>query len=170
MQNVKIPQNIQIEDKLIGPLSIRQIIIVGIGLGTSYTLVSAVKKSAGTIPYTAHVYIWLPAIIAIAFAMVKINDISLFRYCLLMVEMMLKPRRRVWRPREGLFINVLTHAALEREERAMVKATKKSEKMALVEAKTTPRLDELSVILDREGRAPASVTRRMDTVHSTDVP
>ena len=78
MQNVKIPQNVQIEDKLIGPLSLKQLILVGIGGGFSYTLFAAINKSVGYVPLTAHMVIWLPAIFSAAFALVRINDISLF--------------------------------------------------------------------------------------------
>ena len=150
MQNVKIPQNVQVEDKLIGPLSLKQLILVGIGGGFSYTLFAAINKSVGYVPLTAHMVIWLPAIFSAAFALVRINDISLFRYCLLTIEMLSKPRRRVWQPRQGIILNIQTRpiASQKAKEGAAASLRPKVEKTSL-------KLEELTSLLDQEGKSTA---------------
>ena len=108
MDYVKIPQNVRVQDKLIGPLGLKQIILIAVGGGFSYTLFAMMNKTYGYVPPVAHAFIWWPGILAAAFAVVRINDITLFRYCLLTIEMMSKPRQRVWQPRHGLIINIQT--------------------------------------------------------------
>ena len=150
MDYVKIPQNVQIEDKLIGPLSIRQIALIAVGGGTSYALFSGLQKTYGAVPGIAHAFIWLPAIIFIAFAVVKIHDISLFRYVLLILETLSKPRRRVWRPRSGISIEIESPIALAKYEKQKQKEAQSKEKNKEAhEKKSDIRIEELSTILDR---------------------
>lgn len=106
MQNIKIPQNVQIADKLVGPFSLKQLLLVALGGGFSYALYASINRSVGYVPMAAQMFIWMPAILSAAFALVKINDLSLWRCCLLIVEMMSKPRRRSLLPRQGLMINI----------------------------------------------------------------
>ena len=145
MDYVKIPQNIRIEDKLIGPLSLRQIIIMAMGGGVSYSLFAMVSKTYGHVPPAAHVFVWLPLILCTAFSLIRINDISLTRYSLLVFELMVKPRRRVFQPRRGL--NTIPKAV-------MAKAGKKSKEGDMeIAPKEKPALliEDLSAILDRDG-------------------
>ena len=146
MDYVKIPQNIRIEDKLIGPLSLRQIIMIAIGGGVSYALFAMLSKTYGQVPPVAHAFIWLPLIFCAAFALVKINDISLMRYSLLTFELMVKPRRRVFQPRRGLSIVSKITAP---------KPGKKSkeENMEKIPEKKAVLIGDLSALLDREGEA-----------------
>ena len=148
MDYVKIPQNVRIEDKLIGPLSIRQIALIAIGGGMSYTLFAGLQNTYGEVPAIAHAFIWLPAILFLAFAVVRIYDISLFRYVLLILETLSKPRRRVWQPRSGLSTEIESPAALAKYEKEKKKKGKEVHKEE--EKKSDIRLDELSIILDSE--------------------
>lgn len=155
MDYVKIPQNIRIEDKLIGPLSLRQIIIIAIGGGVSYTFYAMASKTYGQVPAAAHVFIWLPLILCAAFSLVKINDISLMRYALLTFELMVKPRRRVFQPRRGL--NTVPKSAMQKQ-------GKKSKEDALElvpEKKAALFIGDLSALLDRGG------AEKNDTEHTT---
>ena len=158
MQDIKIPQNVQVEDKLIGPLSLKQIILIASGGGISYTLFGSIQKSVGFVPPAAHAVIWLPAIFAVAFAMIKINDITLFRYVLLIIEKVSKPTQRTWQPRQGLVINFQTKPPKESK-----KDKKKKEEEATAAGQSEQvddgngiRLQELSVLLDQKGRTPQS--------------
>jgi hypothetical protein len=154
MDYVKIPQNVRVEDKLIGPLSLKQIIVVALGGGVSYALFAMVKKMYGSVPMVAHAFVWIPLILCLAFALVRINDISLMRYVLLSFELMVKPRKRVWQPRRGL--NILPRAVAEGKKS---KKKQKEEEEALVQEKAASlaaknfRLGDLSVLLDRGGQA-----------------
>ncbi len=113
MDYVKIPQNIRIEDKLIGPLSLRQIVIIAMGGGVSYALYAMVSKSFGVFPPVAHAFVWLPLIFCAAFSLIRINDITLTRYSLLVFELMVKPRKRVWQPRRG--VNTIPRAQMPKK-------------------------------------------------------
>jgi hypothetical protein len=112
MESVKIPQNVQVEDRIVGPFTIKQLVLLGIGGGFSYALFATIKNAVGHVPITAHLVIWWPAIFAAAFSLIRINDISLFQYCMLILEMFSRPRKRVWQPRQGLIINIQTHSPI----------------------------------------------------------
>jgi hypothetical protein len=174
MQNVKIPQNVKVEDKLIGPFSLKQLILVALGGGSSYMLYASIQKSVGIVPAGAHAVIWWPAILSVAFALIRINDISLFRYCLLIIETMSKPRQRVFQARQGLVINIQTRAAIEADTKAKAK---KAKEVSEQKVETSPvKLDELSTILDAEGRKKSQVLSldpletNVDSLRSTVTP
>ncbi len=152
MQNVKIPQNVRVEDKLIGPFSLKQLILVGLGGGFSYVLFASIQKSVGFVPAGAHVVIWWPAILSAAFALVRINDISLFRYVLLIIETLSKPRKRFFQARQGLIINIQTRAAIEADRKMKVAQAKKEGIQEGPSLNAPVKLDELSILLDAEGR------------------
>jgi len=149
MDYVKIPQNVQIEDKLIGPLSIRQIALIAIGGGISYAAFAGLQKTYGAVPPLAHSVIWLPAIFFLAFAVVKIYEISLFRYVLLILETLSKPRRRVWQPRSGLSVEIDSPAALTKYQKEKKEVQRKNKDKEEEIEKPEIRLEELSTILDR---------------------
>ena len=137
---VKIPQNVQIEDRIIGPLSLRQIIIIALGGGFSYMVYSGVQKSAGHVGIPLTVLIWLPALIAAAFAMVQINDLSLTRIVFLLLERMQKPGKRTWAPREGISITIRTSVLKEEPAKIAAETGKPS---------ASQQIAELSSVVDR---------------------
>lgn len=96
---VKIPQNVQIEDRIIGPVTLRQLIITIVGCGISYVLWSGLEKAFGTVSVVVTIIAWIPALIFLAFAFVKIYDVSLLRMIILLIERGIKPQTRVWIPR-----------------------------------------------------------------------
>lgn len=147
MDYVKIPQNVRIEDKLVGPLSLRQIIIIAIGGGTSYALYAMVEKSVGYFPTYAHAVVWWPAIILTALSVVRINDISLTRYVLLIMESSIKPSVRVWQPRKGT--SSLAPKMVQKKSKKSASNEEVDEKK---EKKSDVRLQDLSIILDQEGK------------------
>ena len=164
MESVKIPQNVRVEDKIVGPFSIKQLILMGIGGGFSYALFASIKSTAGTIPFTAHLLIWWPAILSAAFALIRINDISLFRYCILIVEMFSRPRKRVWQPRQGIIINIQTRktsSPLKKAQEKFLRKKKQAPKEGEVPPATVPGIRELSILLDQGGE------EEKTPVHST---
>jgi len=144
---VKIPQNVYIEDRIVGPLTLRQTLIMAVGGGFSYTLYTSLSKAmGGKLDPVTTVLVWIPCLISVAFALIKVNDLSLSRLLLLLIERSNNPNKRVWIPRTGLTIHIRT-LTLEME-----KAEKEKEeqrKKAAAEAHTQTRLSELTTVLDR---------------------
>ncbi len=109
LEPVKIPQNVYVEDRIIGPVTLKQLIIMGLGSGFSYIMYASVSKvTQPTILLT--ILLWSPTLVAAAFAFLKINDLSLFNIILLMIEHMNKPSQRAWCPHRGISINIVTKA------------------------------------------------------------
>lgn len=112
IEAVKIPQNVQFEDHIIGPVSLRQLAITGIGGGIGYMLYSSALK-AGVTNIVFLGACWLPAVVAAAFSFLKINDLSLLTIIFLWIEGMQKPKERYWSPHAGLSINLITGQAVK---------------------------------------------------------
>jgi hypothetical protein len=110
IEAVKIPQNVYVEDRIIGPITIRQLLITGIGVGIGY-MCYALAIKAGTRSLPILVMAWTPSVIAAAFAFLKINDLSLLSIILLAIEGMNKPNQRYWSSHGGLSINLITRQA-----------------------------------------------------------
>lgn len=88
----KVPQNVQMEDKIVGPLTLKQLIICAVGGGISYFIyISTAKIYVLSIwlPATA-----IPALITIAIAFVRIKDIPFIKFVLLELERLLVPQKR----------------------------------------------------------------------------
>lgn len=85
IEPVKVPQNVQIEDRLIGPITLRQVAICLIGGGISFAIWSAMKK-AGMISMGHAAVALIPLTIAAAFAFIKVQNLSLLRLILLLIE------------------------------------------------------------------------------------
>jgi hypothetical protein len=110
---IKIPQNVYIEDRIVGPLTLKQVITVALGGGFSYLLWASLSKTYGNLPLPIMIMVWIPALLSVAFAFVRINDLSLLKIGLLMIEQMEKPAKRVWTPRQGITINLRTFSGTE---------------------------------------------------------
>ena len=141
---VKIPQNVYREDQILGPVSLRQIIISMVSGGISYVLWTAMKK-AGNTSLLGLLIAWSPFVLGIAFAFVKIHGISLTRFVLLFVEKFEKPPVRLWGPRKGVRINLTS-----------VPKTTKKQNDQKTEASPTPDIQELSKTLDAGPPLPPS--------------
>lgn len=139
IEPIKIPQNVYIEDRIVGPLTLKQIITVAVGCGFSYALYSLLIQSYGQLSIPLIAMVWLPGVLSFMFAFVKINDLSMFRLVLLTMERVNKPAVRTWSPRRGVVINIRTFNAPDQSKK----------KTTAAPAKETSKLDELSAILDR---------------------
>lgn len=90
----KIPQNVQIEDKIVGPLTLKQLAITGIGGGMAYAIYV-------TLGANYSIAIWLPpvafiSILTVSIAFLKIGGIPFTRWTLLMAEFLYNPRKRTF--------------------------------------------------------------------------
>ncbi len=141
----KIPQNVGLEDRIVGPLTLRQLIILASGFGISYVLFAILSKLY-ELNIFEYIIILIPALFAAAFALIKINDIRLTKFLLLFMEFALKPKKRLWDHR-GI-------AGIVAPDLEGVKKEKKEQETAEEEAKKTRKatnLRELSQVLDSGG-------------------
>ena len=143
MLQYKIPQNIGIEDKIVGPLTLRQLIILAVGGGISYVLFATLSKlyELNIIEYTI---IALPALLAVAAALLKINDIPLTKFALLTAEFSIKPKKRYWDHRA---IVPIINPDLTEKKRKLVK----QDDINVQGKKKSVNLSKLSNILDSGG-------------------
>ena len=156
IEPVKIPQNVYVEDRIIGPVTLKQLIITGIGAGISYMLFATVTK-AGVTDLTVRVLTWIPAVIAAAFAFLKINDLSLFNIILLIIEGMNKPSVRTWSPHSGLSINVITHQSVKELTEIGAKAADNASRLADVTRQMEKRQEEMNRLANHEMPRPDAV-------------
>ena len=94
MLSFKIPQNVQVEDKIVSFLTVRQLIICAVGGGLAYIFYI-------TLAPIYYAEVWAPPVvittlITAAVAFVKINDISFTKWVLLFIEFVVNPKMRVW--------------------------------------------------------------------------
>jgi hypothetical protein len=109
LEPIKIPQNVYIEDRIVGPITLKQIIMLGIGGGISYSIWGIVAQAkGGSAPLPVTIICSIPFIISAAFAFVKVNDLSLMRIGFLMLERLNKPAVRTFSPRRGFSIHIRT--------------------------------------------------------------
>ncbi|MBI5754867.1 PrgI family protein [Candidatus Peregrinibacteria bacterium] len=100
----KIPQDVQREDHIVGPLTLKQLIICGVGGAIGYSIYITLGKQY-------FMEIWLPPVIfvagiTIAFAFVKIHNLSFFKYLLMLILHFFLPRQKKWQKQTGdIFIS-----------------------------------------------------------------
>ena len=81
----KVPQDVQREDHILWILTLKQLVIILIGGGLSYLIFVNLKKEYD-LNEVENILIWLPLLISVAFAFLKIKGISLTKFILLLIE------------------------------------------------------------------------------------
>ena len=117
MLQFKIPQNVQREDQILSFLTMRQLIIIGVGGGICYMLFISLSK-------TFFIEVWgiiilFPMLLTIAVAFIKINGVSFTKYALLILEYQINPKKRVWNNKQTVIneINALMiHSSSKKQE------------------------------------------------------
>lgn len=140
----KVPQNVQREDKIVGPLTLRQLIICGVGGGIAYAIYVSLGKQYEWIT-------WLPpvafiAMITILFAFIRPLDMTFARFILVYLEFLLLPQKRYWIQSSAevimsMYTPVKTKTA--EEKKAEAKADQLTNK--------AKKLQEITKILDTHG-------------------
>lgn len=138
----KVPQDVQREDTIIGPLTLRQMIILGVGGGIAYSIyVSLAKK------YFIEVWLGPVAIVSIltlAFAFLKIHNQAFHQFLMNLIQYTIIPRKRYWIQGSGRpFLSPFQSLIY----------IKKSEKKENKKTKDFTKLTELSKIVDSYGKA-----------------
>ncbi len=94
----KVPQNVQIEDKILPFMTLRQFVIVGVGGGFTYLIYLMLEHQSSQI--------WMPPVfilgfLTVAIAFLKIRGISFVNFILLLLERYLNETKRVWAKSAG---------------------------------------------------------------------
>lgn len=94
MLQYKVPQDVQREDTIVGPLTLRHMAILGIGGGIAYGLYVTLAK-------TYFMEIWLPPVVIVsaltlAFAFLKIHSLPFHLFLMSFLEYQLLAKKRVW--------------------------------------------------------------------------
>ncbi|MBI3336347.1 PrgI family protein [Candidatus Peregrinibacteria bacterium] len=118
MDPIKIPQNVYVEDRIIGSLTLRQIIVIVIGGGISYIFYAFMQKTYGYVGIPLMIISAIPMMISVAFAFVRIHDLSLLKLILLLIERSSKPHIRTWGPRSGITIIIKTEQVTQEKKHA----------------------------------------------------
>jgi len=145
----KVPQDVQREDTIVGPLTLKQLIIMAIGGGTAYAIYV-------TLATRYFFEVWLPpvaivVIITILFAFVKPNGLPFYVYIMNFIEYHFLPKKRVW---------------IHRSANPFIPPEDNSKKtIAIKEEKKKPEksLEELSAILDTAGES--EMLKKVKTLH-----
>ncbi|PIS32161.1 hypothetical protein COT40_01565 [Candidatus Peregrinibacteria bacterium CG08_land_8_20_14_0_20_41_10] len=146
MELYKIPQDVERADKLVGPLTLKQLITCVVGGTLAYSIYVSFAPTTPAIFWVPSVLIILLLTLAIAF--LKINHLTFPRVILLLIESAINPRKRYWVQMAGnlnIFQTVNLTASLEEKERV-----KKEKKDVLKIAD----IGQISQILDTAGNSP----------------
>lgn len=137
----KVPQNVQREDTIVGPLTLKQLIILGAGGGLAYTVYISLSQSY-------FIEVWLPptAIIAgltLAFTFLKINNRPFHLFLMSFIEYHMLPKKRTWIQGSGNPPIVYQEKKKDDTPRKIEAKMEKSEKS----------LEELTSMVDKFGKS-----------------
>jgi len=91
----KVPQDVQRADKIVGPLTIVQLIIVVVGGGIAYAVYTVLVRQG--LPLIIWIIpVGIISLLTAAFAFLKIANIPFHRYLALLIERFVTPSKRVW--------------------------------------------------------------------------
>lgn len=131
-----VPQFIDVEDRIIGPITVRQFLILLVGgliIALSYRLFD----------FTLFLLVAIPTfIVDVILAFAKVNGVSVHFFLLNLLQTMRKPRRRVW---DKDLTTKQLRERLKPEEEVKVEAP------ATKSALSMSRMEELSLIVNTGG-------------------
>lgn len=140
----KIPQNVQIEDKIVGPLTLKQLITLGVGGGISYAIQVILAR---------HYYItvWIlptaiPALLTLAITFLKIGGIPFGKWVFLMIEYFLKPKQRFFIMGGGDLYSATLFADKKKSEHNKIDETSKADR----DRERLQKIGDLSKMLDTQ--------------------
>lgn len=140
----KVPQDVLRSDKIVGFLTMRQLIIVAIGGGIDYSLYIILSKQ-----YL--IEIWLIPVVFIglltaAFAFFKYHDILFEKFILIFIEYKFRPRNRTWQKMQGdAVLSVLSSPIKTGKEES-------SKEKGLTEDERRKKLLEVTKVVDTHGQ------------------
>lgn len=140
----KVPQNVQVADKIVGPLTLRHMIIIGAGGGLAYLIYVILGRSY-------YWEVWLPPVaiistITLLVAFLKIYNLTFGKFFILLMEYIFVPRKRAWVKNSGEIFGKKHIIAKDTHEKE--KKIQKGEKAQ----QTLKKIDDISQILDTYGK------------------
>ena len=134
----KVPQDVLREDKIVGFLTLRQLIICTLGGSITYALYTSLAKQY-------FVEVWLlpvlfSALVTMAFAFIRFHDIPFEKIVLLFIEYNFKPRKRFWQKMQG---DVVLSVLAPVQKTSLVSKAKTED-----ETSRRKRLEEVSRVVD----------------------
>ena len=121
----KVPQNVQRADRIIGPVTLKQLIVLMITGGFSYVMFTQLNKMY-YMNQLQQMLIWLPLAIGAAFAFIKIRGIPLFKFCLLTLEQTIfLPSKRFWQTSANSYVSMTQSETKKKKQDAVAPETKK---------------------------------------------
>lgn len=135
----KVPQDVQRADTIIGPLTWRQLFILGGGGGLCYGIYVTLAK-------TYFIEVWLPPVAIIgaltaSLAFIKIHGLTFEKFLMALIEFHFLPKKRIWKKGQAEpFVSFIQRKAEE---------PKKPE--PIQEKKPQKSIKELAQILDQGG-------------------
>ena len=105
IEAVKVPTDIQVAEKIIGPITLKQVFLL-VGTGAISFILWEAMDARDPIDIPLTLVAWSPLAIGAAFSFIHIHDVSLMRLLLLQIEKWHKPSRRTFGPRAGISITV----------------------------------------------------------------
>ncbi len=136
----KVPQNVQREDTIVGPLTLKQLVILGLGGGIAYAIQVVMARNG--LPLE----VWILPVVIIggitcAFAFLKIHNLPFHLYLMSLIAYHFLPKKRIWiQGSDSPFIS-----SFQRKKESQKKETKKVEKKERS-------IEELTGILDSAGK------------------
>lgn len=96
MPQYKVPQNLDMQDRIVGPLTMYQFLYLVIG----FMVVYAIFRSGSILLF---IFVGLPvAMFALALAFIKINDQPFLKFLLSLLGFLVKPKISIWHHGQGL--------------------------------------------------------------------
>lgn len=136
----KVPQDVQREDTIIGPLTLKQMGILGIGGGICYAIYVTLAKKY-------FMEIWLPPVIVVsaitlAFAFLRIYNLPFHLFLMNFIEYHFLPKKRFWIQGSGIpFISSFDIEKHKEEDKKQELKLQKKQKS----------IEELTKVLDSHG-------------------
>ncbi len=136
----KIPQDVQREDKIVGPLTLRQLIICGVGFSIGYAVFTILGRDYHWI--TPAIFTAPIAVVTIVFAFMQPLNMNFEKYILYALEFyIILPRKRYWLKGTG---------DPSRLEYVPAKKKEKGKKEVKSEPTKQKNIDDLTNILDNK--------------------
>ncbi len=93
----KVPQNIDLEDRIVGPFTMRQFIYILVGGAIIYGWWNFANSYEEPPPMAIFLPLALPVgFLTFCFALVKINDRPFEAFCLSLIRFLAAPKKRMW--------------------------------------------------------------------------
>lgn len=108
----KVPQDVLRADKIVGFLTMRQLIICTLGGSIAYSLYIILSKQ-----YLIEIWlipVFFIGLITVAFAFLKFHDIVFEKLILVFIEYKFRPRARTWQKMKGDVVLSVLDKPLER--------------------------------------------------------